>query len=214
MIVTLDDDAQIATAVSLLIATEPRFAAVVEKAGLPHLRRMQPGLRGLLRIVNDQVLSLRAAETLWLKVEQALHPFEAAAIAGRSEGELRSLGLSGAKARAFLAIAAAVADGALPLDGFDTLPDDDAHDRLRRIRGIGRWTADIYLLACLGRADTWPAGDLALQLAAKSLFALPDKPSERELMALAVPWQPWRAVAARLLWSHYRFVKGLAQAGA
>ena len=214
MIVTLDDDAQMAAAVELLVDIEPRFAVVVERAGLPHLRRMQPGLRGLLRIVTDQVLSLKAAETLWLKIERALDPFEAAAIAGRSEADLRSLGLSGAKARAFVAIAAAVADGDLALDGFESLPDDAAHASLRRIRGIGAWTADIYLLACLGRADTWPAGDLALQLAAKDLLGLPDRPSEREMTALALPWQPWRAVAARLLWSHYRAVKGLAQAGA
>jgi DNA-3-methyladenine glycosylase II len=90
--------------------------------------------------------------------------------------------------------------------------DDEIMAQLTRLHGIGRWTAEIYLLSCLARSDVWPAGDIALQAAAHDLFGLPERPTERALRQLAEPWQPWRAVAARLLWAHYRHLRGVPQA--
>jgi DNA-3-methyladenine glycosylase II len=112
--------------------------------------------------------------------------------------------LSAPKIRALKAIARAVDRGELPLATLADSAADDAHTALTAIHGIGPWTADIYLLACLGHADAWPAGDLALQEAARVAFALPLRPSAKEMLALAEPWRPWRAVAARILWSYYR----------
>ena len=211
MIVTIESEHDIAAAVAVLTALEPRFAPVVESAGLPSLRRMDSGLPGLLRIVNDQVLSLKSAARIWDRLAQALDPLDAPAILARDESALMQLGLSRAKARTFLAIAAAVAGGGLPIDDLASLNDQAAYAALLRVRGIGPWTAEIYLLSCLRRADVWPAGDLALQLAAQHLFGAGDRPSEKAMRSLAEPWRPWRAVAARLLWSHYRSLKGIAQ---
>jgi DNA-3-methyladenine glycosylase II len=120
---------------------------------------------------------------------------------------LQALGLSGAKARCFLAAAAAQLD-------FDLLhrqSDEQIMAELTRISGIGPWTADIYLLTAAGRSDAWPTGDLALQIAAADLFNLPGRPDLKCMTALAAPWRPYRSAAARLLWSHYRFLKGMPQ---
>jgi DNA-3-methyladenine glycosylase II len=119
-----------------------------------------------------------------------------------------SLGLSSPKIRALKAIARAVQQGELPLASIGELGADEAHAALTAIHGIGPWTADIYLLSCLGHADAWPAGDLALQEAARMAFALPLRPTPKEMQALAEPWRPWRSVAARVLWTYYRAAKG------
>jgi DNA-3-methyladenine glycosylase II len=211
IIVTIETDRDIADAVSVLMDLEPRFAPVVQSAGPPPLRRMETGLPGLLRIVNDQVLSLKSAARIWERLAHALDPLDAPTILARDELALMQLGLSRAKARAFLAIAAGVSSGDLPIDDLATFDDQAAYAALLKVRGIGPWTAEIYLLSCLGRADIWPAGDLALQLAVQSLFGLDGRPSEKDMRSLAEPWRPRRAVAARLLWSHYRTLKGMAQ---
>lgn len=122
-----------------------------------------------------------------------------------------ALGLSGAKARCFKAIARAIADGSLEPPALHQCPDEEVITRLCAITVIGRWTAMIYLLSAMGRADAWPVGDLALELAAQNLLGLPARPQGREMVALAAPWRPYRAVAARLLWSHYRGLKGMSQ---
>ena len=117
---------------------------------------------------------------------------------------LARLGLSAPKIRALKEIARAVLRGELALATLADLPADTAHAALTAVHGIGPWTADIYLLSCLGHADAWPAGDLALQEAARLAFALPARPTAKEMQALAEPWRPWRAVAARVLWTYYR----------
>lgn len=207
----LETEADIAEGVAILLKVEPRFSAVVAAHGLPPLRRSAEGLEGLLRIVTDQLISLKAGEAIWGRVEQALHPFDAKTIARKREATLMALGLSGAKARCFKAIARAIADGSLDPDGLHQYPDEEVIARLCAITGIGRWTAMIYLLSAMGRADAWPVGDLALELAAQNLLGLPARPQGREMVDLAAPWRPYRAVAARLLWSHYRGLKGMSQ---
>jgi DNA-3-methyladenine glycosylase II len=121
---------------------------------------------------------------------------------------LARLGLSGPKIRALKAIARSIESGELALAMLADLAPEAAHAALTAIHGIGPWTADIYLLSCLGHADAWPAGDLALQEAARVAFGLPTRPTAKEMQALAETWRPWRAVAARVLWTYYRTVKG------
>ncbi len=208
---TLDHDGQIADAVARLVRIEPRFAAVCAAHGCPPLRRMPGGLPGLLRIVTDQLISLKAGEAIWRRVEARLAPFEPARLARMRQETLMRLGLSGAKARCFKAVAGAVADGQLDFASLHQMPDAQALATLTALPGIGPWTADIYLLSAMGRADAWPAGDLALQVGAQHLLQLADRPTARQLLGLAEAWRPDRAVAARLLWSHYRGLKGLGQ---
>jgi DNA-3-methyladenine glycosylase II len=208
---TIATPEDIAEAVEALAAAEPRFAAIVQATGQPALRRSEPGLKGLLRIVTEQMISLKAAEAIWSRIELALHPCDHEAVLRRRQATLMKLGLSGHKARSFHALAQAVRDGALPLERFDTMSDQEIMAALTALHGIGAWTAEIYLLSCLGRADVWPAGDVALQTAAQHAFGLPSRPTEREMRDMAEAWRPWRAVAARLLWAHYRHVKGMPQ---
>jgi DNA-3-methyladenine glycosylase II len=169
-------------------------------------------LPALLRIITDQMISLKAAEAIWQRIAVALHPLDHDAILRRRHATLMKLGLSGHKARSFKALAQAMRDGSLALHRFDELADEEITRQLVAIKGIGPWTAEIYLLSCLGRADIWPAGDVALQSAAQHAFSLAARPQEKEMRQLALPWQPWRAVAARLLWAHYRHLKGLEMA--
>ena len=211
MIRIIASDADIAEGLAYLTCREPRFADIVGRLGPPPLRRAPEGLPGLLRIVTEQMLSLKAADAIWRRLERELHPLDPPAILRRRDNTLMKLGLSGAKARTFKALARAVSDGRLPVDSLSQHHDEEAAARLIAIPGIGRWTADIYLLSCLGRSDVWPIGDIALQAAAAHAFGLTERPGARDMTALAEPWRPWRAVAARLLWAHYRSLKGLSQ---
>jgi DNA-3-methyladenine glycosylase II len=207
----IEGEADLAEGLAYLTACDERFAAIVARLGPPPLRRTIPGLPSLLRIVTEQMLSLKAADAIWRRLERELDPLDPPAILRRRHATLMKLGLSGAKARAFKAIAGAVADGRLPIGDFQRLVDKEARAHLLAVEGIGRWTADIYLLSCLGRSDVWPVGDLALQAAAAHTFRLDRRPGPTEMERLAEPWRPWRAVAARLLWAHYRSLKGLPQ---
>lgn len=209
---TVECEADIRAAVTSLVGLEPRFAAVIAAHGHPPLRRMNTGLEGLLRIVTDQLISLQAGAAIWRRIEAELAPFEPEGIARKREASLMRLGLSGAKARSFKAVAAAVAGGRLNFEALASLSDADVLTTLTALRGIGPWTADIYLLSAMGRADAWPAGDLALQAAAQNLFGLDARPNHKQLVQMAEHWRPWRSVAARLLWSHYRGLKGMSQA--
>jgi DNA-3-methyladenine glycosylase II len=203
---TADD---VAAAVAELARTEPRFAAIAARTGLPAVRRRTGGFGGLSRIVVDQQISLAAGAAIWRRLEAQLAPFEAARLLAASEESLRACGLSGGKIRTLRAIAAAEAAGSLDFGRLETVPDDEASAMLTAVHGIGPWTAEIYLLTCLGRPDVWPAGDLALQAAAGAAFDLAARPTAAQLRALGEPWRPWRAVAARLLWAHYRQMNGL-----
>ena len=211
MISVLEDDAALAAAVAALVAREPRFAIVVNRTGLPPLRRSPQGFAELLKIITEQAISLKAAAQIWNRISTALDPVTPARVEATEEGALIALGLSGAKARCFRALASAAVDGRCPVANLAGLPDDAVRAALTAVPGIGPWTAEIYLLASLGRADVWPAGDIALQEAARDLLQLAQRPKGRVMIALAEPWRPWRAVAARLLWAHYRHLKAMLQ---
>lgn len=206
----LETPDDLAAAVEWLIAREPRFSSVVARYGLPPLRRSDAGLKSLLRIVTDQLISLKAGEAIWGRLAQRLDPFEPGHVLARTEVELMALGLSGAKARTFRAAASAFNEGRL--DGHELSSDEDLLQRLTEISGVGPWTANLYLLTVMQSANAWPAADLALQRAAMDLFSLPAKPDAHAMMGLAEPWQPFRSAAALLLWSHYRGLKRMPQA--
>jgi len=207
----IETDADIATGVEFLMGREARFAKVVTVHGLPPSRRVHNSLASLLRIVTEQLISLKAADAIWRRIETRLHPFEPHEIVKFNLEDLQGLGLTRSKARSFQAIAMAMDSGALNLESLHEVPDQEVLAQLIALPGIGPWTADIYLLAALGRADACPAGDLALQIAAQDLFAMDMRPTSKALLERAENWRPWRSVAARLLWSHYRGLKGLAQ---
>jgi DNA-3-methyladenine glycosylase II len=193
------------------VEREPGFAKVIAVHGLPSPRRVENNLQNLLKIVTEQLISLRAADAIWQRIEACLQPFEPAKILKLGQDDLRNLGLTRAKARSFQAIAEAIQTGVLNFESLHHMSDQDVLEKLVSLSGIGPWTADIYLLAALGRADACPAGDLALQVAAQDLFAMNDRPTSKAFLAKAENWKPWRSVAARLLWSHYRGLKGLSQ---
>lgn len=203
----LETTKDLAAAVERLVAGEPRFAAVVARHGLPALRHAEPGLESLLRIVTDQLISLRAGEAIWARLSARFGRFAPADVLSASHDELRALGLSGAKARTFHA--AARSFGAEEFADAEGVAGEELQRRLMAITGIGPWTANIYLLMAQQAADAWPAADLALQVAAADLFGLGGRPSARRMEVLAEDWRPYRSAAALLLWQHYRGVRGM-----
>jgi DNA-3-methyladenine glycosylase II len=207
-------EADLDTALAALSRADPRFTALVGKAGRPPLRRRGDGFAGLAAIIVAQQLSTASANAIWGRLTAAFDPLDPAAILGARPARLRRIGLSAAKVRTLKAIARAVMTEELALAALADLPADQAHAALTAVHGIGPWTADIYLLSALGHADAWPAGDLALQEAAKVAFALPARPNVKEMQELAERWRPWRAVAARILWSYYRAVADAVKAAA
>jgi DNA-3-methyladenine glycosylase II len=176
-------------------------------AGDPPLRRREPGFEGLARIIVGQQLSIASAAAIWGRFEEALRPLNAAKVLAAPDELLRAAGLSGGKIKTLRAISTAVNSGQLDLDALETAPELMVHESLRQVSGIGPWTADIYLMFCLGRADAFAPGDLALQIAAAIAAKRGDRLSLAELEELSETWRPWRGVAARLLWAYYAAVK-------
>ena len=208
MLAHIHSEADLDAALIALSEADPRFVALIAEAGRPPLRRRQGGFAGLAAAVVSQQLSTASAAAIWGRLAGAFNPFEPEAIIRARAAKLQRLGLSAPKIRALKEIGRAVAAGKLPLATLADIPADAAHAALTAVHGIGPWTADIYLLSCLGHADAWPAGDLALQEAARVAFGLSARPTAKEMVPLAEPWRPWRAVAARVLWTYYRTVKG------
>ena len=203
----IDTEADIAAGLAALLAADPRLVAVAAKAGPLPLRRRPGGFSGLAAIVVSQQLSTASAGAIWGRLAAAYDPFTPERLIRARATRLASLGLSAPKIRALKEIAKAITAGRLDCVSLPELPAEAAHAALCAVHGIGPWTADIYLLFCLGHADAWPAGDLALQEAARLAFGLPTRPSPKETVALAETWRPWRGVAARLLWAYYRSTK-------
>lgn len=211
---TIETAADVADGVRFLAAADPRLAAIAQRTGLPPLRRAPAGLGGLLRIVVDQQISLAASAAIWRRFEAQFSPFDANRLAAADSAALAATGLSAAKSRTVRAVGEAVASGGLDLGRLSGLADEEAAGALTAVSGIGPWTADIYLLTCLGRSDVWPVGDVALRAAAAASFGLARRPTPTEMIGLAEAWRPWRAVAARLLWAHYRELNGRSAAPA
>jgi len=200
-------EADLDAAIARLIEVDPRFGPVLAQAGRPPLRRRADGFAGLAAIVVSQQLSTASAKAIWGRLEQAFDPFDHAAVRRARAARLARAGLSAPKIRTLKAIAKAIDRGQLDLPALIDKPADEAHAALTAVHGIGPWTADIYLLFCLGHADSWPAGDLALQEATRLLLALKARPNVKEMASLAERWRPWRGAAACMLWTYYRSSK-------
>lgn len=195
-------DADVAEGAAWLAHAEPRFARALEIAGPLPLRRRPDGFAELLSAIVSQQVSLASARAIWTRLESA-GLTDPARVAATSQDGLRALGLSRQKARYAHALAAA----GLDFDSLRTAPDAEVVRTLTVVPGIGAWTAEIYAMFCLGRADVFAPGDLALQEAARQLFDLHERPRERALRQMATAWSPWRSVAARLLFAYYRAIK-------
>lgn len=186
-----------------LVALEPRFGPVIEAVGDLPLRRRPEGFATLFQAIIGQQVSTASAAAIWARVEAAGLDGEDA-VAQTSEEALRAVGLSRPKVR----YARALAEARIAYTALRDLPTEAVVAELTAVPGIGVWTAEIYAKFALGRADVFAAGDLALQEAARSVFELEARPSEREMREMAAQWSPWRAVAARALWAYYRMEKG------
>ena len=207
MTLRLETQADVDAGVRALLAQDPRLAPVVAAAGRTLLRRRPGGFAGLASIIVAQQLSTASANAIWTRLAAAFDPLEPDRIRRSRATTLARLGLSAPKIRTFKAITTAIHREGLDLDALAELPADDAHRILTAIHGIGPWTADIYLLLCLGHADAWPGGDLAVQEAVRAALGLKARPSTKEMGPLAEPWRPLRGVAACLMWTYYRAIK-------
>lgn len=192
----------VAEGAGYLARHHPKFAAALQLTGTVPLRRRPDGFAALLDAIVSQQVSVAAADAIWgrLKTARLTGPRK---ISAASDDDLRACGLSRQKIR----YARALADSGVRYKTLRTIPTADVIDRLTEVTGIGTWTAEIYAMFSLGRADVFAPGDLALQEAARILFELPERPSEKELRQMAEAWSPWRGVAARILWAYYHVAK-------
>ena len=199
--------ADLETAVHVLIKQDPRWQPVFAKSGMPAIRRREGGYAGLCSIVCGQQVSTASAAAIRARLFAAFEPFHHDTVRLARGDKLARLGLSRPKIKAVKAIGKAISRGHIDLDAVAAMEADQAHAALTALHGIGPWTADIYLLFCLGNADAWPAGDLALQEAARLAFNLKKRPDAKAMAKLGQIWRPWRGVAAHLLWAYYHVVK-------
>lgn len=197
-------EADVATGLKALVALDPRLGDVVARAGAVPLRLQPAGYAGLAEIVVSQMVSKASASAIWGRLVEGLGgEVSGPAVAGLGAERLFALGLSRAKASTLLAIADTVLAGRLDLDEVCRLDTPDAVARLTAVKGVGPWTAEVYLMFCAGHPDIFPVGDVALVSAVHHAFGHDERLKGRELSAFAKSWSPWRSVAARLFWAFY-----------
>ena len=201
-------DASLAVAASELAARDPALGAVVDRYGLPPMWARDPGFPTLVHLILEQQVSLASALAAFDRLRVAADPLTPATFLALDDAALLAIGFSRQKARYGRALAAAVRNGSLDLDGLTALDDDGVDQALTAVPGIGPWTATIYRLMVLLRPDAWPVHDIALAQAIREVRGLDSRPSPDEMHALAEGWRPWRAVAARILWHHYLSSRG------
>ncbi len=189
--------------VEILCERDAGLAGIVERQGVPPVRLRKAGFATLAQIIVEQQVSLASGWAIWARLEDGLGTVTPESVAARTVEDLRTMGLSIQKATYIHGIAAAVLDGELNFRRVHRAGDDAAREQLIRMKGVGRWTADIYLLTAMGRPDVWPRGDLALDTALMWLKRLRKKPRPERIDKLTGPWAPWRSVAARILWMGY-----------
>jgi DNA-3-methyladenine glycosylase II len=207
MTVHLNTQADLDDAIHALVKQDPRLKAILERTGMPALRQRAPGFAGLAAIVTGQQVSTASAAAIWGRVSAAFDPFHHDALRRARADRLGRLGLSGAKIKTLKNLARELAAGRLNLEVLAEEDADAAHAALTRLHGIGPWTADVYLLFCLGHGDAWPAGDVAIQEAVKVGLGLKTRPTPRQMAPLAEPWRPLRGAAAHLWWAYYKVLK-------
>ena len=184
------------------------LAEVVTKYGPPPLWVREPGFPTLVYIILEQQVSLASARALFDKLKKAVNPLTPGRFLKLTEAEMRVLGFSRQKTLYTRLLAQAIQKRQFALHTLHELPDDHVREKLLALKGIGNWTADIYLMSALRRPDIWPVGDLALAVAVQEVKRLRKRPSPEKLGKMGVPWKPWRAVAARMFWHHYLSKRG------
>jgi DNA-3-methyladenine glycosylase II len=189
--------------VAALCARDPDLARIVELAGPPPSRQREPGFGALLRIIVGQQVSAKAADALWRRTLTVFDPLTPEAVAVADDDKLRACGFSRQKILYARNLAGEVVDGRLDFAALDRMDDAAATAALIRLKGIGPWSAEIYLLFALGRPDVWPIGDLAVQIAVRRLKRMRSHPSPKRMIKVGEAWRPWRSAAAMLLWHAY-----------
>lgn len=189
--------------VALVCERDPRLATIVTQYGMPPLWAREPGFATLMQIILEQQVSLASARATFERLTALVVPFTPETFLQLDDPTLKQIGFSRQKMRYARDLSHALRSGALELTGLLEQEDDAVRAALMQIKGIGAWTAEIYLLMALGRPDSWPSGDLALAVAYAELTGLPKRPTPQELERLAQGWRPYRAVVARLLWHYY-----------
>jgi DNA-3-methyladenine glycosylase II len=207
MTILLNSQADLEAATHRLVQQDPRLKPILQRTGMPALRRREPGFAGLAAIVCGQQLSTASAAAIWGRLSATFDPFHHDSLRKARADRLGRLGLSAAKIRTLKNLARELAAERLNLDVLAEEDADAAHATLTRLHGIGPWTADVYLLFCLGHGDAWPAGDLAVQEAVRAGLGLKTRPTSKQMAPLAEPWRPLRGAAAHLWWAYYKVLK-------
>jgi DNA-3-methyladenine glycosylase II len=193
----------LALAARELATRDKILAGIHARYGDPPLWRRATGFPTLVHIILEQQVSLKSAKSMLTRLEAAVQPFTPLRFLELGDAYLRALGVTRQKSTYLLDLSSAIVKGELSFTRLSRMSDDEARVVLTRVKGIGSWSADVYLLRAMRRADIWPAGDLALAVAMKDLHGLPERPSPDELEQFAERWRPHRAVAARMLWQYY-----------
>ena len=204
----IDTLSDIEAGLDALVLADARLADIRRRSHAVPLRRSEPGFESLASIIVAQQVSTASAAAIWARLKQVIDPLTPEAYIARGEAAWRSAGLSRPKQKTLLAVSEALGKGALDLHELCDLPAEDAIAALTAIKGIGPWTAEVYLLFAAGHPDVFPAGDVALQAAIGHAFAYETRPGADALRKLAEDWSPWRGVAARLFWAYYAAIKG------
>jgi len=189
--------------VRFLAARDNDLARIASTYGPPPLWEREKGFHTLLHIILEQQVSLASAQAAYDRLEQAVNPLTPDGFLSLTDEELKEIGFSRQKTKYGRELSIATIEGSLDISGLENLTDEEAKVQLMRVKGIGSWTANIYLLMALGRPDIWPDGDLALEIAVQRIKGWTRRPTAEELRKMSAEWQPWRAVAARLLWHFY-----------
>jgi len=197
------DTQTLANAAAVLARRDKQLAQILKTHGRPPLWRRPATFSTLVKIILEQQVSLKSAASMFRKLQHSITPFTPERIVEVGSEYLRQLGVTRQKTSYLLNLSAAVVDGSLNLRRLSRLSDGEVKEALTRIKGLGSWSADVYLLMAMRRADIWPAGDLALAIAIKELHGLERRPTFEELEVIAEKWRPHRAVAARMLWQYY-----------
>lgn len=182
--------------------------AAMDTCGRPKSRKRDPGFATLVRIIVDQQVSVQAGAAIWARLVENLGTVTPDSVSAAGIPVLRASGLSGAKAKYTLGIAEAILSGELDLDRLGRCREETIRSRLTALKGIGDWTADIYLMFALGRPDIWPVGDIAVRAAAGNLMGLPERPDAARVMEIGEAWRPYRSIAAIMLWHYYKRMPG------
>lgn len=199
---TLDTSAELKTHIQALIQIEPRFAPVYEQVGVPSLRRNEGGFAALLRAIVGQQLSVAAASSIWKRLVDA-DLVTPKTLMQADDERLKSQGLSRQKIR----YVRSLVEHDIDYPALEAMSDSEVIDTLTAVVGIGRWTAEMYLLFSLGRADVLAVDDLAIRVAAMALLELPERPTPKQLKVATLPWSPYLSAASLLLWAHYGWLR-------